>query len=117
MNDPMLKGSCLCGGGAYEMRPPFAFFHYCHCSRCRKSSGSAHSTNILVRGDQFAWTRGEDLVKRYEVPEAEHYCTGWCSVEQEGLPRPGGHARRRPRQPAPEQYLLRLESAVVHAGG
>ena len=86
MNDPRLKGSCLCGEVAYEMRPPFVFFHYCHCSRCRKSSGSAHSTNILVRADQFAWAKGEALVRRWEHPDAEHYCTGWCSVCGSALP-------------------------------
>lgn len=82
----VLRGSCLCNGVAYEITPPFLFFHYCHCSRCRKITGSAHSANILVRREQFAWTRGEDLVRRWELPSAEKLCTGFCSVCGSSLP-------------------------------
>lgn len=62
MEQSTLTGSCLCGGVAYEMSPPFVFFHYCHCSRCQKSSGSAFGANILVKAVQFRWTRGAELV-------------------------------------------------------
>jgi len=94
MNEPILRGSCLCGAVAYEMSSPFVFFHQCHCSRCRKSSGSAYSANVLVKysanvlvkADQFGWTKGEELVKRWEHPEAQYYCTGWCSVCGSALP-------------------------------
>ena len=86
MEKPTLRGSCLCGGVAYEMSPPFVFFHHCHCSRCRKSSGAAYRVNILVKADQFRWTRGEDQVKRWELPDAKYYCTGWCSVCGSSLP-------------------------------
>ena len=86
MEDSKLRGSCLCEAVAFEMHPPFVFFNHCHCSRCRKKSGSAYSANILVRADQFAWTKGEELVRRYELPEAEHFCTGWCSVCGSAMP-------------------------------
>jgi hypothetical protein len=79
MSEDLLSGSCLCKSVAYEMSPPFLFFHHCHCSRCQKSSGSAYSTNILVKATQFRWIRGEDLVGRWELPEAQYYCTGWCT--------------------------------------
>ena len=81
-----LAGSCLCGGVAYEISPPFVFFHHCHCSRCRKSSGAAFRANIMVKAAQFRWTRGQDLVKRWELPDAQYYCTGWCSVCGSSLP-------------------------------
>jgi hypothetical protein len=68
------------------MSPPYVFFHHCHCSRCRKSSGSAYRANILVKASRFRWTRGEDLVKRWELPEAQYYCTGWCSKCGSSLP-------------------------------
>ena len=79
-------GSCLCGGVRYEIRPPFMFFHYCHCSRCRKSSGTAHSANIFLKVEQFSWIRGEELVKRFELPEAQYYCTGFCATCGSSLP-------------------------------
>ena len=80
------SGSCLCGAVGYEIRPPYAFFQYCHCSRCRKNSGSAHAANILVPEGQFVWTLGEENLRRYEVPEARYYCTAFCSVCGSSLP-------------------------------
>ena len=86
MTDTALQGSCLCGEVAYEMSPPFVFFHHCHCSRCRNTFGSAYVANILVKAAQFRWIRGEDLVNRWELPDAQFYCTGWCSVCGSALP-------------------------------
>ena len=49
MTDSVVRGSCVCGGIGYEIRPPYLFFQYCHCSRCRKLSGSAHGANIFLK--------------------------------------------------------------------
>jgi len=86
MENRSFAGSCLCGAVAYEISPPFLFFHHCHCSRCRKLTGSAYAANIFLKVDQFRWTKGEDLVGRYELPEAEHYCSGFCTVCGARLP-------------------------------
>lgn len=86
MNQGSCSGSCLCGAVGYEIRPPYAFFQYCHCSRCRKFSGAAHGASIMVAEGQFAWTRGEDRVRRYEVPDAKYYCTAFCTVCGSSLP-------------------------------
>jgi hypothetical protein len=86
MNEERCPGSCLCGAVGYEIRPPYAFFQYCHCSRCRKFTGAAHAANILVAEDQFRWTRGEDHVRRYEVPDAKYYCTAFCEICGSSLP-------------------------------
>ncbi len=86
MEGTSLKGSCLCGEVAYEIKPPFLFFQYCHCSRCRKSSGTAHAANIFIKLDQFRWTNGESLVKRYELPSAEYFCTGFCTACGSSMP-------------------------------
>jgi len=56
------------------------FFQYCHCSRCRKISGSAHAANIFLKVEQFEWTGGENLVRQFELPEAKYFCSGFCSV-------------------------------------
>ena len=36
-----MKGSCLCGAVTFEATGTPTFFVFDHCSRCRKSSGSA----------------------------------------------------------------------------
>ncbi len=81
-----LEGSCLCGQVAWTARPPVLFFHYCHCSRCRKSGGSAHSAGLMVKAEAFSWVRGEDLVRRWELPAARYFCTGFCSVCGSSMP-------------------------------
>lgn len=78
MASEAMKGSCLCGSVTFEVKPPFAAFRYCHCSRCRKASGSAHAANLFVPESQFAWLEGEGSVKRYDVPEAQRFSVWFC---------------------------------------
>lgn len=73
------RGSCLCQAVTYEFDGPEYVFQYCHCSRCRKTSGSAFSPNIIVAPDNFRWLSGEDLVGRFEHPDARHFATGFCT--------------------------------------
>ena len=86
MDNKPVKGSCLCGGVTFEITPPALFYQYCHCSRCRKATGSAHGASIFLRETQLQWTSGEELVKRRELPEAKYYCTGWCNECGSALP-------------------------------
>ena len=86
MSDKPIKGSCLCGGVTFEITPPIIFFQYCHCSRCRKATGTAHGANIFVMAARLAWTAGEELVRRWEMPDAEYFCTGWCATCGSALP-------------------------------
>ena len=80
------KGSCLCGAVSYQFHGPEYVFQYCHCSRCRKFTGSAHATNIIVAPDQFEWLSGADQVGRFEHPEAKHFATCFCRQCGSSLP-------------------------------
>jgi hypothetical protein len=80
------KGSCLCGAVSYQFHGPEYVFQYCHCSRCRKFTGSAHATNIIVAPDQFEWLTGADQVGRFEHPEAKHFATSFCRQCGSSLP-------------------------------
>ena len=75
----VVVGSCLCGAVGYELRLPFGRFVNCHCSRCRKATGSAHSANATVPPDAFRWLRGEEAVTRYDLPEARSFATAFCN--------------------------------------
>ncbi len=67
----IMKGSCVCGKVTYEITPPFKTFQYCHCSRCRKFTGSAQASNLFVPPSQFQWLQGNEHVGRYEHPDAK----------------------------------------------
>ncbi len=86
MKESTITGSCLCGKVAFQFSGPIKLFQYCHCSRCRKVTGSAHSANIIVDPEQFRWIQGEELIGRYEVPDAKHFATSFCTHCGSNLP-------------------------------
>lgn len=61
----IIEGGCLCGGVRFEVVPPFIRANHCHCSRCRKHSGTAVCTQARVLRQQFNLTKGESLIRVY----------------------------------------------------
>jgi hypothetical protein len=86
MTEQVFKGSCLCGEVAYEIEGPFKIFQYCHCSRCRKFTGSAHSANLFVPPEQFRWTKGGQFLGCYELKQAKYFATSFCKQCGSSLP-------------------------------
>jgi hypothetical protein len=68
---PILEGTCLCGAVrfALEGRPPPVGM--CHCSQCRKASGTGSNAVIAVRVERFRWLAGEDQLHTFNLP------SGW----------------------------------------
>jgi hypothetical protein len=62
----MYQGSCLCNGIAYAIDGEIGEFGYCHCTSCRKASGSAHAANAPVERIAFRLLRGEELLREFE---------------------------------------------------
>lgn len=83
----MIRGSCLCGLVAFEVSGPFDSFYFCHCSRCRKSSGSAHATNLFGRLDRVTWLSGQEQIKKFELAEARFFNKAFCSNCGSPVPR------------------------------
>ncbi len=79
MSQVTLKGSCLCGAVKYEVSGDPQRFYHCHCSRCRKSSGTGHATNLFLINGNLTFTAGESLLKQYIVPEAKRFARQFCS--------------------------------------
>lgn len=79
-------GSCLCGDVKYQLEGPLKHFQYCHCSRCQKVSGSAHSANLFVPPDRFEWLSGEASVGRFEHPDARYFASCFCKNCGSSLP-------------------------------
>ncbi len=86
MSEGHAKGSCLCGEVEYEITENLGIFQYCHCSRCRKFTGSAYAANFFVAQDQFKWLKGESLVGRYVPEETRHFTTSFCKKCGSSLP-------------------------------
>lgn len=78
MSSQKVQGRCLCGDIAYEIDGNLGIFQYCHCSRCRKFTGSSHAANLLVSPDQFHWLQGESQVIQFEPEDTQHFATAFC---------------------------------------
>ena len=61
-DEPMkrLTGSCLCGRLAYSVADSFAYALYCHCSLCRRTTGSAFKALAGIESDKLELTCGAD---------------------------------------------------------
>ncbi len=79
----MVRGSCLCGGVAFEIDGPLTPIQLCHARRCQKATGLAVAPEVAAKRDGFRWLRGEELLSRYEAPilkEPPAYRTVFCRV-------------------------------------
>jgi hypothetical protein len=63
-----MLGRCLCGEVAFEFDGSISSIELCHCTRCRRSTGSAFAAEFYVNPARFRWTRGESLISVYEAP-------------------------------------------------
>lgn len=73
----MLRGECLCGSVKFEIPDDLAYSGYCHCSECRKFSGSSFSVFAGVKTDNIDILSGADNISYYEKTEDSHL--GFCS--------------------------------------
>jgi hypothetical protein len=62
----MYKGSCLCRSVQYEVTGEIGDFGYCHCTSCRKASGTAHAANAPVRRSDFRLASGAEELREFE---------------------------------------------------
>lgn len=72
-----LQGGCLCGAVQYVVEDDFKYAGYCHCSQCRKFSGSAFSALGGLDAGALRILRGADRVA--EFPKSEESLMCFCS--------------------------------------
>jgi hypothetical protein len=82
-----IKGSCLCGAVAFEMTGTPIRVNHCHCVRCRKARGTAHATNLVLPLDGLRFTRGEELLTTFKLPEATYFTHVFCKLCGSSMPR------------------------------
>jgi hypothetical protein len=55
-----LAGKCLCGAVHYAVADEFAYAANCHCSNCRRTTGSAFKPFAGIGRDRLGISTGED---------------------------------------------------------
>jgi hypothetical protein len=58
-NARFLRGECLCRTVAYEVADAFAYAANCHCSNCRRATGSAFKPFAGISSDQLRIVQGD----------------------------------------------------------
>ncbi len=73
-----LKGSCLCGNHSYKVTGEVSGFYHCHCSRCRKMTGTGHASNIIVQPGELELFGDKEEIGVFKVPDAERFASRFC---------------------------------------
>ena len=84
----MVEGQCNCGAVKFRIddRPTDIFI--CHCSICRRSTGSNGIAVVVVNNDKFQWRGDDDNIRTWNKPNADWH-TAFCRTC--GSPLPGAN--------------------------
>jgi hypothetical protein len=82
------KGECLCGACRYVItgQKPKAMY-LCHCSRCRKETGTIHGANVFFKDAQLLWEKGDDKLTYFKLEGTRHQ-RAFCNDCGSPLPMP-----------------------------
>ena len=85
-----MKGSCLCGKCVFELKGRISTVGKCHCSKCRKVSGTGSNAVHWARPENVEWVCGADNTRSYL--QADGWGTTFC--QDCGSPLPAMNADR-----------------------
>lgn len=85
MDNNPATGQCLCGAVKFRISGEFENFFLCHCGRCRKDSGSAHTANLFSSTAKITWVSGEENTKTFQLSGSRHV-KSFCSDCGSALP-------------------------------
>lgn len=77
----MYRGSCLCGSIKIEISGAITDIIHCHCSLCRKNSGTAYATNGFVNLKDLKVIDPDHKLGAFEIKPGKkrHFCTTCAS--------------------------------------
>ena len=88
----MILGGCNCGSVAYEIATDVSDLYVCHCSICRRHSGTNGMTLAVVDNSVFRWIRGEEQMTTWRKPDAD-WEVNFCRTCGSSLPGPNDATR------------------------
>lgn len=79
------SGSCLCGAVQFNLEGEFKQFMLCHCSRCRKMTGTGNCANLFAPGAKLTWIKGEEKLNFYRHKDT-NFARCFCSNCSSNVP-------------------------------
>ena len=86
-----MRGECLCGQVKFEVLGKLPRLYQCHCSLCRKQSGTASNAATIVAAANFCWRAGVEHISSWVKDTG--YRSDFCSRCGSPAPNPLGNAR------------------------
>ncbi|MDG4854233.1 GFA family protein [Mesorhizobium sp. M1A.F.Ca.IN.022.07.1.1] len=86
-----LAGQCFCSLVRYEVTDEFAYAVNCHCSNCRRTTGSAFKPIAGIARDKFHLTAGDDRLLIYGDAGGHDAHCGQCGSLLYSLVREGAY--------------------------
>jgi hypothetical protein len=68
----MLAGKCFCGAVQYTVADEFLYSANCHCSDCRRTTGSAFKPFAGIEREKLTVTQGADKIMIYGDDDANN---------------------------------------------
>jgi hypothetical protein len=62
---PILAGKCLCGAVEYAVEDAFLYSANCHCSNCRRTTGSAFKPFAGIEREKLWIAKGQPDIRCY----------------------------------------------------
>lgn len=88
----MAHGECNCGAVAFEISCDLSDIFVCHCSICRRFTGSNGIAVVVVVNDAFRWIRGYERITTWKKPNADWH-SWFCRICGSPLPAPNDESR------------------------
>lgn len=72
-----MNGKCLCGVVEFTLSGDIPNLYQCHCSLCRKVTGSSANAAFRISRDQFEWKKGNENISEFisQGGFKSHFCT------------------------------------------
>ena len=86
-----LTGKCFCGAARYEVADEFVYAANCHCSNCRRTTGSAFKPFAGIERDKFHLIAGEDELLIFGDESGHDAHCGRCGSLMYSLVRDGAY--------------------------
>ena len=85
-----ISGSCLCGQIGFEIDGKVGPAGQCHCSKCRKVSGTDGNAVFYTAAENFRWLKGQDGIRIYQVPGGGGWRSSFCATCGSPMPHTDG---------------------------
>ena len=73
-----LNGSCLCGKVSFAIEGKIGPVGQCHCSKCRKVSGTDGNAVFYTSAKNFRWLSGEEEIETFHVSPVSEWRSTFC---------------------------------------